>query len=256
MPYPTRASADAHLIDDLFNLAIISTSIAFLIVLAMLTYFVIVGIRRSRGHYTHGTSKQAYIFTALFAIVVFIGLDVNLAYFDQKAYGVVFSRVPEPKNNLVVQVFAKQFEWNFRYAGTDEKFGTDDDIMTVNQLVVPTKTDVILKMQSLDVVHCLFLPSLRMKQDVLPGMTVSLIFQANLTTKAEKERRNDPEWVFEIACAEFCGLNHSDMKGKFLILEKDEYTTWEEEQSIAAADFVAPEVWEHWMDGNSEEKSE
>jgi heme/copper-type cytochrome/quinol oxidase subunit 2 len=78
--------------------------------------------------------------------------------------------MPAEGKSLVVQVFAQQFVWNFRYAGADGKFGTADDVTTLNQLHVPLGRPVSLRFSSQDVVHSFFFPEARVKADTVPGM--------------------------------------------------------------------------------------
>ena len=93
-------------------------------------------------------------------------------------------RKPAPREGLVVQVLAKQFEWNIRYAGPDGRFGTGDDVTMTNGLHVPVDTKVTVLLRSQDVLHSFFLPNIRLKQDTVPGLTISQWFEATKTTEA------------------------------------------------------------------------
>ena len=101
-------------------------------------------------------------------------------------------------------------------------------------------------MQSLDVVHSLFLPNLRTKQDVVPGLRVPLWFETTRTTAQARASRSDPKFNYEIACAELCGLGHTKMRGLLRILTQSQYADWATQSSADAADYDRPEIWESW----------
>ena len=84
----------------------------------------------------------------------------------------------------------------------------------IDELHVPANTNVRLVMTSQDVIHSLFLPALRMKQDILPDRYTYLWFNANKTG------------IFHFICAEFCGTDHSLMAGRFVIAPPDDYARW------------------------------
>ena len=142
---------------------------------------------------------------------------------------------PDESRALHVHVVAEQFAWNIHYPGPDAKFGrrdaklvtsdnpigldtkdpaAKDDATTINQLHIPIHTPVIVDMMSKDVIHSFFLPLMRIKQDVIPGQSIPVWFEA-------KEAGD-----FEIACAQLCGLGHYRMKGYFVVETKDKFDAW------------------------------
>jgi len=250
MSLPENIYSDARIIDDLFFKALWLVSVTFALVLAILVYFM-VAYRARPDHpalYTHGNSKKALGLTLGLALAVFVGIDLNLAWSDHHAFEVLYGTPPKPGEALVVQVFAKQFEWNFRYAGADGQFGTDDDICMINELNVPVDHKIVLQMQSLDVIHSFYLPNARVKQDVVPGLQTGLWFQINRTTEKARADRHDPEFDYEIACAQLCGLAHTKMRGYVRILPQAEFDAWVVKKSADAANFDRPEIWDHWED--------
>jgi cytochrome c oxidase subunit 2 len=141
---------------------------------------------------------------------------------------------------VVIEVTAQQFMWNVRYPGADQTFGpTDarlidpatnplgldrraaasaDDVLTINEITVPVNRTVRIRLRSRDVIHSLFLPHFRVKQDAVPGMTPEVIFNP---TRAGS---------FEIACAELCGLAHYRMQGTFNVVSEEEFAAWLQRQ--------------------------
>ena len=112
----------------------------------------------------------------------------------------------------LVEVTGRQFNWDFRYPGPDNKLYTIDDIVrTDGRLYLPVNEDVLLKITSADVLHSFFLPNLRLKQDVIPGMDQSMWFKAKAVGG------------FDIVCAELCGWGHYKMKGRVYFLPRSKY---------------------------------
>jgi cytochrome c oxidase subunit 2 len=156
--------------------------------------------------------------------------------------------VPPESEALVVEVTGEQFAWNVHYAGADGKFGrTDikmidlqsnplgldrddpaakDDVTTVNQLYLPVNRPIIVRLRSKDVIHSFNVPQMRVKQDAVPGFTIPIWFVPNVTTAEMRTRLGNPEFQYEIACAQLCGLGHSRMRAFVTVLGADEFQKW------------------------------
>ena len=89
-----------------------------------------------------------------------------------------------------------------------------DDLVTINELNIPVDRDIYLRLSSKDVIHSLWLPKLRIKQDIVPGMEIPVWFKAVQTGRTD------------IACAQLCGLGHYRMKGECQILSAPEFEEW------------------------------
>lgn len=211
-PFPPLAMAEGGRIDDLFVWALVLTGIAFALVLSLLVYFCVRyrGRGRVAGDYLTGENPRAFGFTFAFALLVFVGIDLNLAIRDHAAWAGIFEG-PFTGPPVRVEVEAKRFEWLFRYPGPDGDFGTPDDRTTLGRMIVPVGRTVETQMTSRDVIHSFFLPNVRLKQDVLPGMTTRLRF------------RLDREGEFDIACAELCGMGHYTMRGTVAAVAADSF---------------------------------
>ena len=151
--------------------------------------------------------------------MVFLFIDVNLAYHDHQAWDAVWGSPPRAADALHVQIMPEQFAWNIRYAGPDGIFRTSDDVTTINQLHVPVNRPVIVQLSSKDVIHSFFLPNLRIKMDAVPGLVTSLYFQAV------------KPGTYDIACAEHCGFGHYRMRGFLVVESQRELAVWLAEQA-------------------------
>jgi len=110
-----------------------------------------------------------------------------------------------PENALEIHVYGQMWNWDFVY-----KSGRKSSRI----LTVPVDKPVKLIMSSRDVIHSFFIPSFRIKQDVLPGSYTALSFTANKKGK------------FPVFCAEFCGAGHSSMLATVHVMGLVEWEQW------------------------------
>jgi cytochrome c oxidase subunit 2 len=118
-----------------------------------------------------------------------------------------------PKDSLPITVTARMWHWSFKY-GTGKQTDT---------LFVPQGKPVILDLQSLDVIHSFYVPAFRLKQDVIPGRKKTIWFIAN------------SPGVYDIFCAEYCGLQHSSMLSSVKVLPEQDFTAWYADTTAAPA---------------------
>src|SRR5262252_8577437 len=125
-----------------------------------------------------GVSSYSGEIDGLFRLILWITgvIFVLLALLSKAAWAEIKQRMPA--NALQVEVTGEQFAWNIRYPGPDGKFGTADDIVSLNQLHFPVGRPVVATLRSKDVIHSFFLPEFRVKQDAVPGMTSRIWFDA------------------------------------------------------------------------------
>lgn len=119
--------------------------------------------------------------------------------------------VRPPVNAMEVRVVAKQWLWNFQY---------EDGHLETNQFFVPVNQPVKLVMSSEDVIHSLFIPNMRVKSDVVPGMYTSVWFEAKVPGS------------HQIYCTEYCGASHSLMIAKVYALPQEQYDEWKRTRKI------------------------
>lgn len=195
---------------------------------------------RERPGHTAGYHTKHFKLPTYVEVLVAVFELFLLAAFAMPLWSQVKTQMPPDDKALHIRVVAQQFAWNVHYPGKDGIFGkTDpslmgssnsvgldssdpaakDDIVTVNQLNIPVNTPVIVKLSSKDVIHCFTLPVMRVKQDVIPGQSIPVWFQAKQTGD------------FEIACAQLCGLGHYRMRGFFNVQTQEDFNKWLQEQA-------------------------
>jgi cytochrome c oxidase subunit 2 len=109
-----------------------------------------------------------------------------------------------PEGAMVVKVIARQWSWLFQYEN-----GLQDP-----ELRVPVGKPVKLLLTSKDVIHGFYAPAFRIKQDAVPGMTNTLWFQPTEVG------------TFDVLCSQYCGLEHSHMLTKIVVLPQEAFTKW------------------------------
>jgi cytochrome c oxidase subunit 2 len=223
--FPQLASVRGGDIDGVFSAVLIVTGIAFVGVQGVLGYFVArYGSRGTeRAGYWHDNPKAEAGLLIGTAVIMTV-----LVFMGQRVWASIYF-TDTPPGALEVQATGEQFNWNFHYAGPDGVFGRTDaklisasNILGLDRKDPASKDDLIspemhvvvnqpvkVRLRSKDVIHSFFLPSMRYKQDAVPGMSIMVAFTPTKTG------------TFEIACAELCGNGHYRMRA-FLTVEKSE----------------------------------
>src|SRR5262245_39475608 len=219
--------------------------------------FALFRFRRSRNPVANYAGVRSHASSYL-EIAVAVVEAVLLFAFSVPLWAARVDRMPAPSEALQVEVTPEQFAWNIHYAGPDGVFGkTDiklidlqsnplgldksdpaakDDVTTVNQLYVPVNKPVIVRLRSKDVIHSFNVPGFRVKQDAIPGLTIPIWFGPNITPAEMRTRTGKPEFQYEIACAQLCGLGHYRMRGFVTVLSAEEFQKWLDEQVKAASE--------------------
>jgi cytochrome c oxidase subunit 2 len=227
MAPPEDISTSGHLIEWLFNYTTYVNLFWFALVCVGLFGFSFLYSqkRHKKALYTHGNEKKHLMITAFIGLGVFLSVDMVITKISTRDIKEVFWNFPENDPEVVkIQVLAQQWAWNFRYAGADGEFNTADDVVQLNNMVVPVGKKVMIQMTSKDVIHALYLPNARIKADAIPGRYAKLWFD----TKKEGN--------YEIACAEMCGNHHYLMKAQLSVLSQENFDRWvKESQEMAIA---------------------
>lgn len=197
---PIQGSTFAKDVDMLFDFTIWSSIIACVILIGAMIYFVMKYQRRSDNDKTAHISHNHFLefIWSFIPLVIFLGMF----YWGWKLYDK--TRV-FPANSLEINVTGRQWAWDMVYS-TGKK--------VTNELVIPVETPVVLNMTSIDVIHSFYVPSFRVKQDVVPGKRSKMWFQS------------DKLGDYELFCTEYCGTAHSGMIGKVRVVTRAEYDIW------------------------------
>ena len=117
----------------------------------------------------------------------------------------------DPKLQPLARVEARQYGWRFIYPGRDMLFDTRDDIISEANLVVPVDETIVLELSSEDVIHSFCINELRLKQDVVPGMSPRVWFKI------------DSPGQWQVICTELCGPGHYRMTANITALSRQAF---------------------------------
>ncbi len=209
--FPENISTYGAEIDSLFFTITLFVGIAFVISLIVLIY-PLIRYRYQPGrvvkHVRGNNAKQ--LRWILVALTMLAGADFYMLAVEHSTWAKIEEELPEQKD-FHVCVTGRQWNWIFTYPGPDGKLYTADDVVVDRQdseLHIPVNKNIILDLKAVDVLHSFFVAKSRLKQDVLPGRTITRWF--NITKPG----------TYEIACAEICGVMHSKMRN-FLVVEEE-----------------------------------
>jgi cytochrome c oxidase subunit 2 len=230
--FPLAITAEALAYDRQFTWTLWITGAIFIAAQLLLAWTVMRG--RKRVSASSGRGHKGLEITWLTTTAA---LFISLAILGSRGWAKLPARTPGEET---IEVHAHQFAWNFRYPGPDGRFGRTalefisdaggnsvgidpkdpsgkDDIVTAT-LRIPTQRNVLLLLHSRDVIHDFFVRELRTKQDIVPGTEIPL------------ELRVDTPGTYEIACAELCGLGHSQMRSFLIAMPPEEYERWKKQR--------------------------
>ncbi len=124
-----------------------------------------------------------------------------------------------PEADATVRVIGQQWAWIFQHPGPDNELDTADDIWTTDDLYVANDRTYHFQLTSRDVLHDFSVPVFRLKQDAVPGRTITGWF------------RPTREGTFDVQCAEICGIGHGVMAGRIHVQDQAEHAAWVAENS-------------------------
>jgi cytochrome c oxidase subunit 2 len=184
---------------DFVMLYIVIISVVLLVgITATMIYFVF-KYNRKKGH--QPVDIHGNVLLEIVWIVIPTLLVLSMFFFGYTSYRELREK---PDNPFVVNVTARMWQFTFEYPNGKK----------TDTLYVPNKTAIDLELKSMDVNHSFYIPAFRIKEDVVYGQTHHLYF-------TPKEIGD-----YDIACAEYCGLNHSKMYTKVKVVHGNDFVTW------------------------------
>jgi cytochrome c oxidase subunit 2 len=200
---PDQASSTAARVD-----AIMLYELGVLVFFTALICVMIIGlaIRYRRGHRVDRSDppESGKMMEALWIGVPLL-LAIPMFVFGA---GIFYELFRPPADAFDIYVVGKQWMWYIQHP---------EGRREINELHLPVGRAVKLKMTSQDVIHSFFVPAFRTKQDVLPGRYTETWF------------RPTKPGVYHLFCAEYCGTNHSLMRGTVTVMDPAAYERWLDE---------------------------
>lgn len=201
--------------NHLYEFLLVLSAIFFVLVVGGMLYFI--------AKYPHRAGRKTEYITgshSLEALFVLLPTVLLLIIFGW-GYSVYHAMSQAPADPYEIRVIGKQWLWTFQY---------DNGKTTVGEVYVPINRPVKLVMTSEDVLHSFFIPNFRVKQDVVPGMYTSVWFEATVPGK------------HQVFCAEYCGTSHSGMLAKLIVLDDQQWESWNDGKSLGEIPEAGQEV--------------
>lgn len=146
------------------------------------------------------------------------------------------SYVNAPRNALVLEVLGQQWQWRYRFPGASGKLGVSDPrfvsasnpfglnpsdpasqaniLVDSNEVHLPLGKPVKVLLRSHDVLHDFYVPPIRARMNMVPGMVTSFWFTPTLAGR------------YEVLCAQLCGVGHSQMRGAMVVEDEAKFQAW------------------------------
>jgi cytochrome c oxidase subunit 2 len=201
---PPAASTVADQVDQIYYFIYWICTVFGVGVIGVMIYFAIKYRRKGdvieKTHPLEGNTRLEIVWSVIPAILLVV-------IFAMGFQGYMRLAVP-PTGSMDVNVYASTWLWSFEYPGLSGQSP---------HLVVPVNRPVKLTMVSNDVLHSLYIPDFRVKQDVLPSKYTTLWFEAT------------QEGEFNLFCTEYCGQGHSEMVSpthKVRVLSQQAFDAW------------------------------
>jgi cytochrome c oxidase subunit II len=226
-------SPNANQIASLYKIVLYIAAVVFVIVEGALVYSVY-KFRAKKGAVAaqvHGNTRleigwtvAAALILLILTVVTFVKLPGIVNPPNSGANGLVLSASvtqPTPPNGkkLDVCVTGRQYIWRYEYGtGCVNNTYVAKEAYSYQEMVVPVDTTVVLTIQSTDVIHSWWVPSLGGKVDAVPGYTTYTWFKALHTG------------LFHGQCAQLCGVNHATMTALVKVVSPAQYQAWVQRQ--------------------------
>lgn len=185
---------------DAAFLYILGISLCLLVFVTVLMIYFTIRYSRSRNP-EPSDIRGNWLLETVWTVVPTI-LVLSMFYFGWQSY-LGLREVPD--DAIEIAVIGQQFSWVFIYP---------NDKVTEDELVVPQGSAIKLNITAEDVNHSLFIPAFRIKMDAVPGIDTFTWFFA------------DEVGEYDLLCAEYCGVAHSEMLATVRIVPDPEYQAW------------------------------
>jgi cytochrome c oxidase subunit 2 len=228
--YLTPIASNWSFIDDTLTITFIVCGFVFVVINLFLAYCVYRYRydKDRRAKYEPENKRLEWWLTAFTTVGVIAMLAPGL--FVWAKY------VEVPEDARLVEVVGKQWAWSYRYPGVDGILGTvdtrhvdasnpfgmnpddpngqDDVLVSGSEIHLPLDIPVKVLLRSKDVLHDFYVPQIRAKMDLVPGMITYFWFTP---TRAGR---------YDVLCAELCGTGHYKMRSFMVLEDEADFNAW------------------------------
>tara|TARA_R110002074_G_scaffold333723_1_gene503923 strand:- start:276 stop:1289 length:1014 start_codon:yes stop_codon:yes gene_type:complete len=266
---PESASFEGENDDLLFDISFWMIGIVQFIMQFLIFFFTYKyrGKKEKKAKFYADSHKLELIWTVIPGIVIIVLIGFGIFQWTE------VMNIDENEETIVIEVYAKQFAWQARYAGADNTLGlgnvnfidestnpmgvdmsdaASQDDKQVTELHLPKGKKVLFKFRSQDVLHSAYMPHFRAQMNCVPGMVTQFGFTPKYTTeemrqqseviaktqginKIRSEKGEDLyEFDYVLLCNKICGASHYSMQMKIVVEEEEDYKKWLAEQPTLA----------------------
>ena len=195
-------------------LVLLVVGIWFLAAEFLFFYFILKWRARpgEKGQYITGKEKHQKRWITIPHLCV-LGFDVLIVVVSFHVWHDIKMQLPD-NPDAVIRVIGQQWAWTFQHPGADGQLDSADDIYTIDELHVENGKTYHFELQSTDVLHSFSVPVWRIKQDAIPGRTITGWFAPTRTGR------------FDVQCTEICGFGHGVMVAEVLVEDAAEHAAW------------------------------
>ena len=193
-----QASNSADNVDTAFSYILVIEVVLLVLVTSAMVFFVIKYNRKKkeRPENIEGSMFLEILWTLIPTLIV-----LGMFYIGWRSFDLIRA---VPREVMVIKVTARQWSWLFSYEN-----GKQSD-----SLKVPLGKPVKMLITSADVLHSFYIPAFRIKEDCVPKMETYLWFTAKEVG------------TYDIFCTEYCGLGHSGMVSKVIVMPEKDFDAW------------------------------
>ena len=258
---PGASSVHGLKVDALWDINMYLITFVFVITNAFLFYYAYkyAGKKGVKATFLAHDNRLEMAWTIAPAIVL-----AGIIIFGLKYWNEITEKSSDP-NKITIELYAKQFDWTARYAGSDKTLGlTDyrqidggnsvgmdtldpagyDDVLVKNEFHIPVNREIEFKMRSRDVIHSAYMPHFRAQMNCVPGMITEFKFTPNKTTAEMRKdayviqlmaginearaKKGEPavEFDYILLCNKICGVSHFNMQMTIIVESEKDYKAW------------------------------
>jgi len=212
--------------DQLWD-ATFAIAVAIFFIVELLLIFTVIRFRARPGREAkqfHGNTKVEVVLTVIPALI--------LAVLAVPTVRTIFVFADKPADAMEITVRARQFWWEYEYAG--------QNVITANEMHIPVGRPVYLTLEGDDVIHAFWVPRLAGKQDVVPGRINTMSIEAA------------KPGFYRGQCTEYCGISHANMRLRVIAHPEEEFDAWladQQEDAESPTDSLAAEGENLFMEG-------
>lgn len=255
---PRGVSTYSSHIDNLFYWILGITAFFFVLTEAILVYNMVrfAGDPARKAEFSHGNHRLEMAWTVVPGIILFLLAVLQINVWADIKYPTHMAKMVEdnPSQIMPIEITTRQWEYRVRYPSPEHLEAWNnkdvakreyqarlperlDDVFDVNRVHTWKGQKTVVFLRTRDVGHSFFVPVLRVKQDSMPGRTIPLWFEATdsntekvgdqWVSKRGADKKDDPAYVWDLVCTQYCGSRHSMMRGYVYIHpDREDFLAW------------------------------